>query len=504
MQPERVELKIGSKTLFMETGVMARQAGGSVVIGLEETIILSAACASDTPREGIDFLPLTVDYRNKTASAGRVPGGFFKREGRPSTRETLTSRLVDRTIRPMFANGYANETQVMIYPLSFDYENETDNLAITGASAALAISSIAFHTPVSGGRIGRVNGEFIFNPTLEEKAESDIDLLLAGTEASLVMVEGGGKEISEADLVKAMEFGHESLPGFANGYANETQVMIYPLSFDYENETDNLAITGASAALAISSIAFHTPVSGGRIGRVNGEFIFNPTLEEKAESDIDLLLAGTEASLVMVEGGGKEISEADLVKAMEFGHEWIKKICRMQAELVSKVGKPKMEIPAQEEGPEVEQMRGKVEGTLKQAVMTEGKHARSAAIKQVRDNAIAELMGDTEDEDKKEAYKQAFGKVQKQFVRRMILDEGVRADGRATNQIREINIAVDALPRTHGSALFTRGETQALVTTTLGAGKDELIVDDLEGKSVKTFMLHYNFPPFCSTSGTSG
>jgi len=385
MQIERVELQLGEKTLFIETGLLAKQAAGSVVVGFEETLILAATTATDTPREGVDFLPLTVDYRDRTSAAGRIPGGFFKREARPSDRETLTSRLVDRTIRPMFADGYANETQIIINPLSFDYEHETNVLAITGASASLMISPLPFTTPVSGVRIGRIDGELVCNPTIEQLEKSDINLLLSGTEESLVMVEGGGNEISEDDLIAAMEFGHE----------------------------------------------------------------------------------------------------------------WIKKICQIQQELAGKVGKQKMEIPQPGESAQVEEIRAKVESSLKEAVLTIGKEERSKALKALRDSAIKELMGDNEDDNRKTALKEAFGIVQKQFVRNMILNEGLRVDGRDPRQIRDINIAVDALPRTHGSCLFTRGETQALVTTTLGSGQDELTVDNLEGRFVRNFFLHYNFPPFC-------
>ncbi|MGK7346200.1 MAG: polyribonucleotide nucleotidyltransferase [Candidatus Nitrospinota bacterium M3_3B_026] len=386
MQAERIELQIGEKTLFIESGVLAKQAAGAAVVGLEDTIILSAASASDTPREGVDFLPLTVDYRDRTAAAGRIPGGFFKREARPSDRETLTSRLVDRSIRPMFPEGYFNETQVIIHPLSFDYENETAALCITGASTALMVS----HMP------------------------------------------------------------------------------------------------------------FSTPISGVRIGRVDGELVVNPTLSQMEESDINMMLAGTEESLVMVEGGGKEMSEEDLVAAMEFGHEWIKKICAMQKELAEKVGKPKEQPPATGRDENLEEtVREKVAGKLREAVLTPGKMERSKAIKSVRDEAIEQIMAGVEDEDKKEALKDAFDTVRKEFIREMILSEGIRADGRGLEDIREISIAVDALPRTHGSALFTRGETQALVTTTLGTGQDELMQEHLEGRKVRRFMLHYNFPPFC-------
>ncbi len=385
MQAERVELQIGSKILFIETGILAKQAAGSVVVGIEETIILCAATAEENPREGIDFLPLTVDYRDKTAAAGRIPGGFFKREARPGDHETLTSRLVDRTIRPMFTDGYGNETQVIINPLSFDYENETDVLAITGASAALAIS----HLP------------------------------------------------------------------------------------------------------------FNTPVSGVRVGRVDGEFICNPTLDEQSKSDMNLIVCGTDRSLVMVEGGANEVSEAELVSALEFAHGWIKKICQIQMELMKKVGKVKMEIETIQEIPEIAELAPKLENKLKETVMTSGKQERSKALKELRDVAIKDLTSEETEPVKKEAYKEAFSKIQKNFVRNMILNEEVRVDGRALNEIRDISISVDALPRTHGSALFTRGETQALVTTTLGTGQDELTLDRLGGRSTRHFMLHYNFPPFC-------
>ncbi len=385
MQAERVELQLGEKIMFIESGILAKQAAGSTVVGFEETMILCAVSAEDSGREDVDFLPLTVDYRDRTAAAGRIPGGFFKREARPSDRETLISRLTDRTIRPMFADGYSNETQVIINPLSFDHEHETASLAITAASASLMIS----HLP------------------------------------------------------------------------------------------------------------FTTPISGVRICRVDGELVCNPTIEQIETCDINLLLAGTEESLVMVEGGGNEVLEDDLIAALEFGHEWIKKICAMQVELTSKLGKPKMEMEPAPEGPEVEEIRAKVEGSLKETLMTEGKMKRSAALKKLRNEAIEQIMGDDDDSARKTAYKEAFSTVQKKFVRNMALDEGIRVDGRALNTVRDIQIAVDALPRTHGSALFTRGETQALVTTTLGTSMDELTLDNLEGRSMRTFYLHYNFPPFC-------
>ncbi|MDH5510842.1 MAG: polyribonucleotide nucleotidyltransferase [Nitrospinota bacterium] len=385
MQAERIEVDIEGRTFFIETGILAKQAAGSVVVGLEETLLLCATSAEDKAKEGFDFLPLTVDYRDKTAAAGRIPGGFFKRESRPSDRETITSRLVDRSIRPMFADGYSNETQILINPLSFDFENDTESLAITSASASLMIS----HLP------------------------------------------------------------------------------------------------------------FTTPISGVRVGRIDGEFVIYPTIKEMETSDINLTVSGTEESLVMVEGGGAEMTEEDLVAALKFAHEWIKKLCVAQKELAAKIGKPKMDIPMAEEAPEAAEILAKVEGGLKAALLTKGKFERKNALKALRDEGVAQIMGESQDEVKKKALKNGFETIQKKFVRNMILEEGIRADGRKTDEIREITIAVDALPRTHGSCLFTRGETQALVTTTLGTSQDELTIDNLEGRAIRTFFLHYNFPGFC-------
>ena len=383
---ERVELQIGGKTFFIESGLLAKQAAGSVVVGFEETIILAAVSAEDSPREGLgDFLPLTVDYRDRIAAAGRIPGGFFKRETRPADRETLISRLVDRSLRPMFADGYQNETQIIIHPLSFDYEHDTDAMAITSASAALMIS----HLP------------------------------------------------------------------------------------------------------------FFNPISGVRVGRVNGEFVVNPTLKQTAESDMNIIVSGTEESLCMVEGGGAEMSEEDLVAALEFGHEWVKKICAIQKELAAKLGKQKITVTPKDKSADVNLMKEKVWDRLKSAVLTKGKAERSAAMKSLRKAVIGEIMAGAADAVREGALKDAFDTVQKNFVRHMIVTEGLRADSRNLTTIRDIEAAVDALPRTHGSALFTRGETQALVTTTLGTGQDELMQERLEGKVTRRFMLHYNFPPFC-------
>ncbi len=386
MQAERVELDINGKTFFIESGLLAKQAAGSVVVGFEETIILAAVAAEEKAREGLDFFPLTVDYRDRTSAAGRIPGGFLKREARPSDRETLTSRIVDRSIRPMFEKGFLNETQVIINPLSFDYEHETSPLALTGASAALSVS----HLP------------------------------------------------------------------------------------------------------------FHQPVSAVRVGRIDGEFIVNPTIQQIPESDINILCAGTEDSLNMVEGSGKEMSEDDLVAALEFAHGWIKQICAIQTELKQKLGKKKIEVP---EGPdrsvEIAAISEKMGSRLRDAILTSGKKERGDAIKEVRNAIIAEIIGDEPEDGVEAIYKEAFDTVRKGLIREMILSDGLRADSRKTDEIRQIDIGVDALPRTHGSTVFTRGETQALVTTTLGTGQDELMEDFLEGRQPRRFMLHYNFPAFC-------
>ncbi len=370
----------------MESGVLARQAGGSVVVGFEETMVLAAATAEEKPRnEKADFLPLTIEYRDKMSAAGRIPGGFFKRETRPGDRETLVSRLTDRSVRPMFAAGYINETMVMINPLSFDFEHEVDWLALNGASTSLLISPAPYTTPVAGIKVVRVDGELIAAPTLEQ--------------------------IEKADL--------------------------------------------------------------------------------------NLLLAGTEESLTMVEGGGKELAEADLIAALEFGHEWIKKICAAQKELAGLVGKPKMTVPTVDRSADVALCLEAMKNGFREAVLTAGKFQRSAAQKAFRDQAITTLLAGSDDADRKDALKAAWDKAAKTFIREMILNEGLRADGRDTKTVRDITIAVDALPRCHGSTLFTRGETQALVTTTLGTGQDEQMIDKLEGRVPKRFMLHYNFPSFC-------
>lgn len=388
MSAHRVELDVNGKLFYIETGVLAKQASGSVVVGYEETVALAAVSAEESARSpDSDFLPLTVEYRDRTAAAGRIPGGFLKREGRPSDRETLISRLVDRSVRPMFKEGYRNETMIVIHPLSFDFEHETDILALNGASAALLLSE----TP------------------------------------------------------------------------------------------------------------FHEAVGGVQVGRVEGEFVINPTIAQQAASDMNFIVAGTAESLTMVEGGAREISESDLTAALEYAHGWIKKFVALQKELLAKAGgKEKLQIELKDYSAEISLLAGLADREIRDALLLEGKQARSKKVKETRDATIERLLENEPDPGARRAeLKKAWDEYQKKFIRKMILDEGLRVDRRSLSDVRPISIAVDALARAHGSALFTRGETQALVTTTLGSSQEELMVDRLEGRSTKKFMFHYNFPSFC-------
>jgi polyribonucleotide nucleotidyltransferase len=367
----------------METGVIARQAGGAVVLRYGDTIVLATAVASRQERVGIDFFPLTIDYLEKTYSAGIIPGGFFKREGRLSEKETLTSRLIDRPIRPLFPKGFKCETQGIVHVLSFGEENISDLMGITGISAAMMISDIPFDGPVSGVRIGRIAGEFVLFPNLEEVDELDLELIVAGTDESVVMVEGMAHEASETDFIAAIELAHAE----------------------------------------------------------------------------------------------------------------IKKLNALQRELRDKAGKPKREVKAEEID---EEFKAKVEefvtGKISDAIRIADKLERQNALEDILEEAKAAFS--TDDDDRNSEVSGFFYAVEKSLLRNMILDEGVRADGRGNEDVRPITIQVGLLPRAHGSALFTRGETQALATVTLGTSMDEQRIDALEGEYYRHFMLHYNFPPF--------
>src|SRR5579884_3181941 len=375
----------GGKTITFETGRIAKQAHGSALATSGDNYVLSTATASPDPREGIDFFPLTVDYREYTYAGGRIPGGFIKREGRPSEREILTARQIDRPIRPLFPEGFRNETQVIALVLSADAENDPDVMAINAASCALTLSDIPFHGPVGAVRVGIVNDELIANPTYAEMNDSLLNIMVVGTTEGIVMVESGAKEISEERVLEAIEFAHEQ----------------------------------------------------------------------------------------------------------------IKKICGTIKELAGKAGKKKMEAKAPEfDQAYFDQLKSKVGAELTDALDTK-KHPKLESydlVKQIKDKLKAELPeGDDAAAHKLGHY---YELLRERIFREQVSKNRRRPDQREFDQIRDIWIEVGVLPRTHGSAIFTRGETQALVTTTLGTPDDAQRVERFEGEVKKRFMLHYNFPPF--------
>jgi len=380
---KKVEIEIRGKKLTLETGKIAKQADGAVVAQFGDTVVLATAVADKNPREGLDFFPLTVDYQEKAYSAGKIPGGFFKREGRPSEKEILTSRLIDRPIRPLFPKGFYCETQCIVNVLSYGDENIADILGIISMSAALTISNIPFKAPIAAVRIGRISGSFVINPDLREVVECDMNLIVAGTEEAVVMVEGEAQEISETDLLEALDVAH--------------------------NE--------------------------------------------------------------------------------------IKRICAVQNEFRSVAGNEKRPVTA----PVIDEALKNViaENALKKieaAIAISDKLRRQNTLDEVLKELIEKV--NTGDEDRKMDVINIFNDIEKNLVRDMILNENKRADGRAPDEIRQISSEIGILPRTHGSALFIRGETQCLTVVTLGTSEDEQRIDSLDGESFKTFMLHYNFPPF--------
>lgn len=380
-----VETCLGGRKLSISTGKMAKQASGAVVVQSGDSIVLVTAVISAKPKENVSFLPLTVDYLEKTFAAGKIPGGFFKREGRPSELATLTSRFIDRPIRPLFPEGYAHETQVIATVLSVDPDVETDILATIGASAALTISEAPFLGPIASVRVGRVNGEFIANPT---------DAQLEG-------------------------------------------------------------------------------------------------------SDIDLIVTSSKAALVMVEGGAAEVAEQDIVAALIFAHQAVQPVLAIQEELQSKVGRPKIVVPEPESDVALEaDLKEFAWKKLDQAFRIPQKKTRADAIAAIKDEVMKAKVPAEDDGSIKTKVGKIFESMEYSLVRTMILKEKSRIDGRKLDQIRPIACETGLLPRTHGSALFTRGETQALVVTTLGSGDDEQIIDALKGEHFKRFTLHYNFPPF--------
>ncbi|MGX1306917.1 polyribonucleotide nucleotidyltransferase [Amorphus suaedae] len=376
----------GGRPLTLETGRIARQADGAVLATYGETTVLATVVSQKEPKPGFDFFPLTVNYQEKAFAAGRIPGGFFKREGRPSEHEVLTSRLIDRPIRPLFAEGYKNDTQVIITVLSHDLENAPDIVAMVAASAALTLSGVPFMGPIGGARVGLIDGEFVLNPEVDRVADSKLDLIVAGTHDAVLMVESEAKELSEDEMLKAVMFGHR-------GFQPVIEAII------------RLAEKGAKEP------------------------------REHNVPDHSAVLAKV-----------KDLAEADLRAAYQ--------------------------IPV--------------------------KFERRDAISAVKEKVVAALCVDNGNGEvvAKEVVNSLFKSLEASIVRGRILDDKIRIDGRDLETVRQIESEVGILPRTHGSALFTRGETQAMVVTTLGTGDDEQFVDALEGTYKSTFMLHYNFPPF--------
>src|SRR6266581_3952742 len=377
------ELTIGGKTLSFETGKLAKQAGGSVIIRYGDSVVLVTACRAASQREGIDFLPLTVDYREYTYASRRIPGGFFKREGKPAEKEVLTSRCIDRPIRPLFPEGWRYESQIIALVLSADNENDTDVLAITGASAALALSEIPLEKTIAGVRVGLLDGQYVINPTFEQRKQSRLDLVVAGSKDGLVMVEAGAKEVTEDQVVKALEAAHAAIK----------QIVA--------------------------------------------------TIDDLAK-----------------EAGKKKVA----VTKKEIGHDFYREV------------EERVLVP------------------LTEAMRIRGKLDNYDRVDEVLDELVAALP-EGEVERKVDA-KHIFKELKEKVLREEVLTHGVRLDGRTFDEIRPIWIELGVLPRTHGSAIFTRGETQALVTCTLGTADDAQKIESFEGETWKSFMLHYNFPPF--------
>ncbi len=377
------ELRLGSRTLSLETGKLAKQADGAVLVRLGDTIVLVTACYAPTAREGIDFLPLTVDYREYSYASGRIPGGFFKREGKPAEKEVITSRVIDRPIRPLFPAGWQHETQLIALVLSADSENDADVLAMTGASAALAMSEIPFEKTIAGVRVGLVEGQYIINPTYEQRKQGRLDLIVAGSRDGLVMVEAGAKEVSEEEVVLGLEAAHAAIK--------------------------------------------------------------------------------------------------DIVGVID--------------ELARAIGKQKLQVAKKDIGHDFyREVEEKVLVPLSEAMRIRGKIENYDRVDQLFEDLIASFP-EGEVQRKLEA-KAIFKELKEKVLRGEVLERRVRLDGRKFDEIRSIWSEVGVLPRTHGSAVFTRGETQALVTVTLGTAEDQQKIEMVDGEMYKRFMLHYNFPPF--------
>jgi polyribonucleotide nucleotidyltransferase len=376
----------GGRTVTIETGEIARQADGAVLVNMDDTVVLVTAVGEKGTPDKRPFFPLTVNYQEKTYAAGRIPGGFFKREGRPSEKETLTCRLIDRPIRPLFPKGFQNEVQVVANVVSSNPEVDADIPSIIGTSAALMLSGIPFNGPIAGARVGYINDEYVLNPTRSQLQESRLDLVVAGTEAAVLMVE------SEADL----------------------------------------------------------------------------------------------------------LSEEVMLNAVTYGHEQMQVAIQAIKELVAEAGKPRWDWSAPQRDPAIDNKVAEIaDSKLREAYSIADKMERRDAIAAGADATVEALCGDDEGALEKDDVKAAFSALEKSIVRGRVLDGNPRIDGRDTRTVRPIDVQVGILPRVHGSALFTRGETQAIVAATLGTGRDSQIIDAIEGEYKEPFMLHYNFPPFC-------
>lgn len=393
-----VKRTINGKELSLETGRFAKLADGAVMVRLGDSMVLVTVVASPEPKPDIDFMPLTCDYREKQASSGKIPGGFFRREGRPTNKEVLSSRLMDRPLRPLFPKGWRCETQVIATVYSYDLENETDVLATFGASAALCLSNIPFNGPVSEVRVCRVAGEYIINPSYSQIKESDLEMLVAGSDASIVMVEGASKEISEADFITAMEFAHNWIRDL-NAMQRELAALVAPTKRAPVNTDPPSEIVDA--------------IDNAIVGKIRPAIRMASSKEERGKLRTEVKQLATEAAAAVV-AANEAFADLKLDKL--------------------------------------------VSGVVK--------------------------------------------KIEAREMREMILTEGKRLDGRATDQIRPITCEIGPLPRPHGSALFTRGETQSLTTVTLGTKRDQQLIDGLHPTYELRYMLHYNFPPF--STGEAG
>ena len=391
MKPIKKSISYGRHTLTLETGEIARQAHGAVIVSMDDTVVMVTVVGAKNVRPGQDFFPLTVDYMERSYAAGRIPGSFFKREGRPSEKEILTSRLIDRPVRPLFPDSFYNEVQIVATVLSSDNEVDADIPAMIGASAALVLSGIPFDGPIGGARVGYINGEYVLNPTTTELIETELNLVVAGTEQAVLMVESEAKELSEDVMLGAVEFGRNEMKPVIN--------------------------------------------------------LINELADEAGVTVWDWVPAEQDASLA---DKVAQIAETDLCAAFD----------------------------------------------LKQ------KQARTEAVNKVWEKVNTEMAIDSEGGPDKQAVKKVYFDLESKIVRTRILNGEPRIDGRDTRTVRPISIRNSVLPRTHGSALFTRGETQALVVATLGTGRDEQRIDSLQGDYTDRFMLHYNFPP--SSVGETG